>query len=113
MAGNTPQQSLVFAYARLKGLRDNIPTDPKQPFVSDVMWQDFNKAIEDVKAAGYDLSAFAISGNDMDEGYSGHRHLLASVLRSRVDALLVYFSIETGDARRPRVGFEAPPTKRD
>jgi hypothetical protein len=110
MASPTREQLVVFAYARLKGLRENINPTPQQPFVSDVLWQDFNKAIDDLKAAGYELSRFAITGSDMDEGFGGHRHVRFDVLRSRVDALLVYFTVETGQAPRPRVGFEAPPT---
>jgi hypothetical protein len=89
-------------------MRENI--DMKDPLVpGESMWQDFNKAIADLAIAGFDLSVFAISGNDLVNNY-GVSQVRPDVLRSRVDALLIYFSIQTGDSGRPRIGFE-PPSK--
>jgi hypothetical protein len=73
------------------------------------LWTDLNKAIADLAVAGFDLSAFAITGDDLVDNY-GERQVRSEVLRARVDALLIYFSVETGQTGRPRVGFE-PPSK--
>ena len=71
------------------------------------MWHDFNKALDDLNAAGFDLSAFKVTGNDMDD-FHGQRWVRSNVLRSRVDAVLTYFTIQTGEAPKPRLGFDPP-----
>lgn len=104
----TPEQAIVLAYARLKGMRDNI--DMKNSLVpGETMWHDFNQAIADLGRAGFDLSAFAITEDNLVPNY-GRKQVRPDVLRSRVDALLIYFSVETGQTGRPRIGFE-PPSK--
>ena len=106
MATTSPEQAIVLAYVRLKGMRDNI--DMKDTLVpGETMWRDFNRAIADLRQAGFDLSAFEITGNDLVPNY-GVSQVRPDVLRSRVDALLMYFSIETGQSGRPRIGFEPP-----
>jgi hypothetical protein len=109
MTVTTPEQAIVLAYARLKGLRENINMDDSL-VPGHTLWQDFNKAIADLGKAGFDLSDFAISNDDLVPNY-GEMQVRPDVLRARVDALLIYFSVETGQTGRPRVGFE-PPSKK-
>jgi hypothetical protein len=87
-------------------MRENI--NMKDPLVpGETLWRDLNKAIDDLAVAGFDLSAFAITADDLEQNY-GTREVRPDVLRARVDALLIYFSIQTGETGRPRIGFEAP-----
>jgi hypothetical protein len=95
--------SLVKAYIRLKGLRDNIPS---MEWVPSVLADDFNQALNDLKAADHDLSDFAIKPSEVHETWSGDA-VLGSVLKARLDAVLTYFQINLGE-EKAQVGFRAP-----
>jgi len=105
------QVSIVKAYARLKGLRGNIPE--KEYWAPRILVDDFNRALDDLNAGGFDLSDFKVAGKDLEipamlgPGSSTAR---ASVLKSRIDAVLVYFEVQGGQ-RQARVGFEAPKSR--
>jgi hypothetical protein len=106
-----PQASIVKAYARLKGLRANILD--KEYWAPRILVDDFNRAIDDMKDASFDLSDFAIAARDLEVpamlGESS-RTARSSVLKARIDAVLVYFEVQGG--KTPvRVGFEAPKSK--
>jgi hypothetical protein len=106
------QETLVVrAYARLKSLHDNVPSTATQT-AHRQMVEDFNRALADLKSAGYDLSAFELRNNELERDFSGTLTARSDVLRSRVDAALIYFRIdqdpEDEGPVRARIGFEAP-----
>ena len=104
------EQLIVRAYARLKGLRDNVPSGP--PAAPRAMVDDFNRALDDLKAAGYDLSDFRITSDHMERWYGGDLFTTPAVLRSHIDAVLIYFRIDQdpeGEGPvKASIGFEAP-----
>jgi hypothetical protein len=108
-----PETRIVMAYARLKGMRDHVPTKSLTGTAPDALVNDFNRALDDLKSAGYDLSNFRITTNEMVElAYGSGRHAETALLQSRIDAVLIYFRItEDPDGEGPvkaRIGFEAP-----
>jgi hypothetical protein len=102
------QVSIVKAYARLRGLRNNIAD--KEYWAPRILVDDFNRALDDLKNGGFDLADFRIAGKDFEiPAMLGEesRTARSSVLKARIDAVLVYFDVQQG--RTPaRVGFEAP-----
>lgn len=111
MTATDSQTSIVKAYARLKGLRNNIPE--KEHWAPQVLVRDFNRAIDDLNAAGFDLSDFALVGSDLEiPAMFGEESRTArvSVLKARIDAVLVYFEVQTGQTSA-RIGFEAPKSR--
>jgi len=102
------QVSIVKAYARLKGLRNNI--SDREYWAPRILVDDFNRALDDLNAGGFDLSDFTIASNDLEIPAmlgEGSRTARSSVLKSRIDAVLVYFEVQGGQTPA-RVGFEAP-----
>jgi hypothetical protein len=83
----TPQQSLAMAYARLRAIRDDLE-DP-QPHALEALCVDFNRALDDLLAAGFDLSAFRLDGEEEIEDRAGW-------LRVRLDGILDYMDLFAG-----------------
>ncbi len=107
MSANVDQDSLlVKAYARLKALRDNLPTS--DTYAPRVMLNDFNRALDDLGRAGFDASDFGVTDQDLDDAW-GVPSIQSTVLRARLDAVLIFFRInhDTGPTRA-KIGFDAP-----
>ena len=105
------QVSIVKAYARLRGLRINI--SDKEYWAPRILVDDFNRALDDLKDGGFDLSDFRIAGKDLEiPAMLGEesRTARSSVLKARIDAVLVYFDVQEGKTQA-RVGFEAPKSR--
>jgi hypothetical protein len=83
----TPQQTLAMAYARLRGLRDHL--DVAEPDAIETLCTDFNRALDDLHTAGFDLTAFRLDGEDKGEDRAGW-------LRARLDAILDYMDLFAG-----------------
>jgi hypothetical protein len=84
----TPQQILAMAYARLSGLRNNLGI--AEPHELDQLCSAFNRALDDLHAAGFDLSAFKLDGGE--EPVTD----LSGWLRARLDAVLDYMDLFAG-----------------
>jgi hypothetical protein len=84
---HTPQQSLAMAYARFTGLRDDVAS--AEPNEIELLYANFNRALDDLHSAGFDLSAFKLEG----EGQSDDR---GAWLRARLDAVLDYMDLMAG-----------------
>lgn len=84
----TPQQALAMAYARLSGLRNNLGV--AEPPALQQLCTDFNRALDDLRTAGFDLSAFKLDGGD--EQVTD----LSGWLRARLDAVLDYMDLFAG-----------------
>jgi hypothetical protein len=84
----TPQQSLAMAYARLSRLRDDLGV----PDLGDLedLSADFNRALDDLGAAGFDLAAFKL--DDGEEQVADRN----GWLRARLDAVLDYMDLFAG-----------------
>ena len=83
----TPQQALAMAYARLSGLRDDLAVagpDDIEPLCAG-----FNRALDDLHTAGFDLSAFKLDSEEQAEDRN-------SWLRARLDAVLDYMDLIAG-----------------
>jgi hypothetical protein len=83
----TPQQTLAMAYARLRGIRDDL--DVEEPDALESLCTDFNRALDDLLAAGFDLSAFRLVDEDQGEDRAGW-------LRARLDGILDYMDLFAG-----------------
>jgi hypothetical protein len=83
----TPQQSLAMAYARLRGLRESV--EVAGPHGLEPLCAAFNRALDDLLAAGFDLSAFKLESEQQVEDRAGW-------LRSRLDSLLDYMDLFAG-----------------
>ena len=75
-----------MAYARLRALRDNI--DPAEPHAPESLCTNFNRALDDLRAAGFDLSAFKLDDDGVED-----RNL---ALRAQLNAVLDYFDLMAG-----------------
>jgi hypothetical protein len=83
----TPQQTLAMAYARLRGLRDHL--DVAEPDALETLCSDFNRALDDLYTAGFDLTAFRLVDDDKGEDRAGW-------LRARLDGILDYMDLFAG-----------------
>ena len=84
----THQQSLAMAYARLSGLRHDVGVAEPRPL--EELCADFDRALDDLGNAGFDLSAFRLDGGE--EQVEDRR----SWLRARLDAVLDYMDLFAG-----------------
>jgi hypothetical protein len=83
----TPQQSLAMGYARLQGLRGDL--DDADPSGIEALCAHYHRALEDLQAAGFDLSAFRLDDEELTEDRDAR-------LRARLDALLDYMDLFAG-----------------
>jgi len=83
----TPQQSLAMAYARLKSLREDL--SDAEPSALETFCAQYDRALDDLLAAGFDLSAFKLEGEEQVEDREGW-------LRARLDAVLDYMDLFAG-----------------
>ena len=83
----TPQQALAMAYARLSALRHDL--DVAEPGDLDRLCANFDRALDDLQASGFDLSAFKLDGEEQVEDRSGW-------LRARLDTVLDYMDMFAG-----------------
>jgi hypothetical protein len=83
----TPQQSLAMAYARLHGLRADLAD--AHPSAIESICAKYDRALDDLQAAGFDLSAFKLDSEENAEDRS-------SWLRARLDAVLDYMDLFAG-----------------
>ena len=83
----TPQQSLAMAYTRLQGLRYDLGEADSVAFES--LCAHYDRALDDLRAAGFDLSAFKLDDQEQVEDREGW-------LRARLDALLDYMDLFAG-----------------
>lgn len=95
---------IVKAYARLTSLRDNIKTgDPSTPRI---LVDEFNEALAEMKAGGYDIADFAIPESKLFENWGG-MEVHTVLFKSRIDAAILCFRIDDS-VEQIRVGFEPP-----
>jgi hypothetical protein len=83
----TPQQSLAMAYARFSGLRADIAF--VEPNALETLCTGFNRVLDDLATAGFDLSSFKLDGEEQAEERSAW-------LRARLDAILDYLDLIAG-----------------
>jgi hypothetical protein len=83
-----------MAYARLRALRDNI--DVAEPYAPDSLCTNFNRALDDLHAVGFDLSAFRLDETERVPDPQGSLQFSSSVLRARLDAILGYMDLLAG-----------------
>lgn len=76
-----------MAYARLQGLRDDL--GEAEPAAIESLCADYDRALDDLQAAGFDLSAFKLDSEEQAED----RNIW---LRARLDALLEYMDLFAG-----------------
>ena len=83
----TLRQWLAMGYARLHALRDDLGTH--EVGESNLLRADFNRALDDLQAAGINLAAFKLDEVGTVEDLSG-------VLRARLNAVLDYLDLMAG-----------------
>jgi hypothetical protein len=76
-----------MAYARLNALRENL--DHADGSALGLLCTDFNRALDDLRAAGFDLSAFKLDDEDVVEDRN-------VALRAQLNAVLDYFDLMAG-----------------
>lgn len=76
-----------MAYARFRGLRDDLAV--AEPNAIELLCAGFNRALDDLQTAGFDLSAFKLGGEEQAEDRNAW-------LRARLDAVLDYMDLIAG-----------------
>jgi hypothetical protein len=76
-----------MGYARLKSLHDDLADT--EPSALDSLCAHYDRALDDLLAAGFDLSAFKLECEEQVEDREGW-------LRARLDALLDYMDLFAG-----------------
>ena len=93
------------------GLKEVLKPD-KSGYVDETQGRDFNRAIDDLVAAGFDVNEFRLEPGDFTKmAYSGVM-VLWDTLATRLHAVMAYFTViearNTSDAPSRRIGFEGP-----
>jgi hypothetical protein len=83
----TPQQSFAMAYARLCGLRNDM--GDAETHALEQLCTEFDRALDDLRTSGFDLSAFQLGEEAQVEVRNGGLH-------ARLDALLHYMDLFAG-----------------
>src|SRR5437762_1654233 len=101
------------AYARLVGLKEGLKPD-KSGYVDETQGRDFNKALDHLVAAGFDVDEFRLEAADFIKmAYTG-RKVRWDTLITRLNAVMAYFTVKVNEATSAdelptrRIGFEGP-----
>ena len=82
----TPQQTLAMVYARMHALRDHLAD--ADSITAEALCIDFNRALDHLQLAGFDLSACKLEGENVGDQVGW--------LRSRLDSALDYMDLLAG-----------------
>lgn len=108
---------LLRAYARLKALRENVVEHD----VAETYVLEYHEILDQVEGTGIELEEFRIPVNQLGQKVTswnprtGHKTLskgtfvAGTYFRSKLDAVLMYFSFSAGSEETPReIGFTPP-----
>lgn len=101
---------LMRAYARLRALKENLPT---YRYVEEIYVEQYHEGLHLLKESGFDVTEFSVPSVhlmhlSMGSGrQSKSQYIDRPLLLSKLDAVLTYFELAT---QRPPaiIGFHAP-----
>lgn len=98
-----PDQLLLLeAYARLKGLKANLPATP--PWIKDHYVREFHEILELLQqGSGFDLTRFKVP-SEAQVAVAGRIEYDRAFLKAKIDALLTLFELQSSEPK-PRIGF--------
>jgi hypothetical protein len=110
------QDTIIRAYARLKGLRSNVD---KLGWVEDTYANEYHSILDTLDKTGINTTEFRVPASEIQRRvvlsspsgntYSDEKYVPKVLLLAKLDAILAYFEIITSDKPK-RVGF-TPPNK--
>ena len=111
---NDGGERIKKAYARLVGLKEGLKPD-NSDYVNETQGKDFNKALDHLVAAGFDVEEFRLEDADfIDMAFGGGRSVRWHTLITRLNAVMAYFTVKVNEAATAdelptrRIGFEGP-----
>ncbi len=106
------QDTLVRAYARLQGLRDNI-AELDAVSVEDAYVNEYYAALDMLQEIGINTADFHVPDSEIKPrvtsrsrehiSYSDQKYILKALLLAKLDAILIYFQVKYDKPRK--VGF--------
>lgn len=117
MVGN--QDTIIRAYALLSSLRKNIdqPSITEYNSIKSSYVDEYHNALIKLEEIGIDVSDFRIpdlelqpkflSATSSGSNYSKERYVRKSYFLSKLDAILMYFDLQTSEPKK-RMGFSPP-----
>ncbi len=105
MAADDQSDELARAYARLRGLKDNVP---KQHYVGEHYLREYHSALQRLEDLGFDIEEFRLPRKPYIRFLPAIRPAVErSLFLSRLDAVLTYF--ELASQKPPAIiGFRPP-----
>jgi hypothetical protein len=107
------RERIQKAYARLVGLQEGLKPS-NSGYVDETQGRDFNKALDHLVAAGFDIDEFRLEERDFkDMQYMGTQ-VLWDTLITRLHAVMAYFTVKVTEAKNAedpptrKIGFEGP-----
>src|ERR1700730_1763052 len=99
------------AYARLEGLKQGLKPD-KSGYIDETQGRDFNKALDHLVAAGFDVDEFRLEPGDFVKmAYTGTQ-VRWDTLITRLHAVMAYFTVTMAQGAEGmstrKIGFEGP-----
>jgi len=109
-------ERILRLYTRLKGLRDNLP---KGYETNEKYTNEYNSLVDALStSSGSDLSEYKVPQSEIKPSvtgviggvtqYSNDRWTERTLLLTKLDAILSYFSIKYSSDSKHRIGFELP-----
>lgn len=109
------QDTILRAYARLQGLRDNI-AELDALSVEDAYIEEYHAALGMLEEMGIETTDFRVPDSEIKPrvtsrsrehiSYSDRKYVLKALLLAKLDAILTYFQVKYDKPRK--VGFSPP-----
>lgn len=115
----TDDDRLARAYARLQGLKENLPNSPSLP---ERYVREYHEALDHLSSIGRDIDEFKVRPEDVvprlagmsrsgQPRYTQEKSVDRAILLSKLQAVITYFELSVSDAApepRRSIGFRPP-----